>query len=1015
MRFTIKNKLIVGFSLLLVLFSALSVVVIVNMGDIERQFVFIAEHEAVRANANELLKLIIDMESGQRGFVITKNEEFLEPYNIANRKFGDLLQAEKELVGDHSGQSEILENIGDLVDKWHKEVAEPEIAKAREIAASEDLDEKNIADIELTGLIEVGTGKAIIDEIRGEFAKFLKFEVEYIKTGHVTVSQTTDNTIKLIFVLLVLFALSAAAIALLTIQNIYKSVNTIVKGIKQIGAGNLDYRIEACGRDEICELASAFNQMLDMRQKTEGALSQSEVRFWTVIDQSASAVTIYDPEGNQLSVNNAWEKIWGIKKEDAGDFNIFKYPELERLGLTEAFRRALAGRSQIMDDMLYDPEVNGLIGVRKRWISPRMYPIKDHEGNVQNIVLTYEDITERKEAEEELIKHRDRLEEIIAERTEELRESEEKYRLLLDNQTDLVVKVDLAGRFLFVSPSYCRVFGKTEDELIGNAFMPLVHEDDLEQTLKEMEKLYHPPYHATMQQRAMTVDGWRWFEWVDTAVLDDNNKVVEIIGVGRDITERKETEMKLQQFQKALGSSSDAIGMSTPEGRHYYQNEAFDILFGKTVEETDGQSGPPGTIYADEKVGREVFATIMRGDSWTGEVEMIGKDKRKLDILLRAYSIKDGAGKVVGLVGVHTDITERKEVMEALRESEAKFATVFEASPNLMTITRAKDSTIVGVNAAFIKTFGYSRDEILGSKTVDLNLWYCPSDRKEIFGHSEKQGQSGGHEVCMLTRSGQKRWMLLGVDKVNIGGEVHFVTVGSDITERKEIENKLIEYQKHLKALTWKLSSTEEQERKRIATWIHDEITQALIAVNMRLSALQHGIKEGNVTVDIDGFKGFISELIDKTRAQAFDLSSPVLYMFGLEEAIRGYLIDEIEAVHKISTWFEDDGSQKPLDEDVKMQLYRSVRELLANVIKHARAKNIKVSICKEGEKIAITVQDDGIGFDSSGNLEESDLTKGFGLFSIHENLNQLGGNVEVNSVVGKGTTVILTAPLKNE
>ena len=151
-----------------------------------------------------------------------------------------------------------------------------------------------------------------------------------------------------------------------------------------------------------------------MRQEAEGALSHSEVRFWTVIEQSASAVTIYDIEGNQLSVNDAWGKIWGITKEDMGDFNIFHHPECERLGLTEAFRQSLAGRSQILDDMLYDPEVNGLVGVRKRWISPRMYPIKDQAGKVHNIVLTYDDVTWRKEAEEELREHRDHLEELVS-------------------------------------------------------------------------------------------------------------------------------------------------------------------------------------------------------------------------------------------------------------------------------------------------------------------------------------------------------------------------------------------------------------------------------------------------------------------------------------------------------------------------------------------------------------------------------------------------------------------------
>ncbi len=129
-------------------------------------------------------------------------------------------------------------------------------------------------------------------------------------------------------------------------------------------------------------------------------------------------------------------------------------------------------------------------------------------------------------------------------------ESEEKYRILIENQSDLVVKVDTEGRFQFVSPSYCRTFGKTEKELLGTKFTPLVHEDDLKATLKAMDDLYMPPFRCSVEQRAKTIDGWRWFYWSDTAVLDKDNNVISIIGVGYDITERKNTEIALQESQK---------------------------------------------------------------------------------------------------------------------------------------------------------------------------------------------------------------------------------------------------------------------------------------------------------------------------------------------------------------------------------------------------------------------------------------------------------------------------------
>lgn len=134
----------------------------------------------------------------------------------------------------------------------------------------------------------------------------------------------------------------------------------------------------------------------------------------------------------------------------------------------------------------------------------------------------------------------------------QIRESETRYKLIIDNQTDLVVKVDKEGRFLFVSPSYCRMFGKTEQELLGNKYENLIHEEDLPETLKQMQNLFQPPHTCYVRQRAKTVYGLRWIAWADKAILDKDGNIQSIVAMGRDITDQVRAEEEREHLLKAL-------------------------------------------------------------------------------------------------------------------------------------------------------------------------------------------------------------------------------------------------------------------------------------------------------------------------------------------------------------------------------------------------------------------------------------------------------------------------------
>ena len=261
-----------------------------------------------------------------------------------------------------------------------------------------------------------------------------------------------------------------------------------------------------------------------------------------------------------------------------------------------------------------------------------------------------------------------------------LRESKEKYRLLIENQTDLVVKVDIEGKFQFISPSYCEMFGQKNEELLGNKFMPFVHEDDRDSTAKAMEALYHPPHTAYIEQRAMTKDGLKWLSWMDTAVLDENKNVVAIIGVGRDITERKQAEDSLRESKEKYASLANNLNVGIyrniigPNGKFIEANPAIVEMFGFNSRE-EFLKLKVSDLYKNPDDRKEYNTKILKeGSVRNHELQLRKKNGTAFIGSISAVIVKDEKGEVKYSDGIIEDITERKQIEKTIRESEEKLA-----------------------------------------------------------------------------------------------------------------------------------------------------------------------------------------------------------------------------------------------------------------------------------------------------------------------------------------------------
>jgi signal transduction histidine kinase len=240
------------------------------------------------------------------------------------------------------------------------------------------------------------------------------------------------------------------------------------------------------------------------------------------------------------------------------------------------------------------------------------------------------------------------------------------------------------------------------------------------------------------------------------------------------------------------------------------------------------------------------------------------------------------------------------------------------------------------------------------------------------------------------------------------------IILAVNVIRRKRAEKKLLEYQAQLKSLASELSLTEEREKRRIATELHDRISQTLVISKLRLKSLREKNFSDNVIIALDETCESLDRIIQNTRSLIFDLSSPILYELGFEAAVAEWLDEQIKKKYEIETEFEDDGKHKSLDDDIRVLLFRSVQELLANVIRHAHAHRVKISSRKIGGQIYVSVEDDGIGFRPPALTTATAKRREFGLFSIQERLERLSGRFEIVSKPGQGTKATIIAPLKS-
>ncbi len=380
-----------------------------------------------------------------------------------------------------------------------------------------------------------------------------------------------------------------------------------------------------------------------------------------------------------------------------------------------------------------------------------------------------------------------------------------------------------------------------------------------------------------------------------------------------------------------------------------------------------------------------------------------------------------------------------------LRESEARYHLLFENSP-----VSIWEEDFSGVKSFFdlLKADGVSNIEAyfdqhpLGVKhcaelvkVLDLNQatlrLHNATDKDELLADltetfTPEAFETFRQELINLWQG--KTQMTLDTVIKTVAGEPRHVTVYAsvcpgyettlakclvsfiDITERKQAEQELYEKQKQLNNMTLELILSEERERRRIAIDLHDTLGQDLILTRMKLGGLNKTELSTKQREIISEIKILTEGAISRVRKLTKLLSPPIMEIAGLEASLK-WLARQLETDYPLKITFHDDLQDKAVVREFQLEIYNSVRELLINVAKHADTATVCLSIRRDGNNLAIEVEDDGLGFDTDAILHNPDFD-GFGLFTIRRRIMHMNGCFEIRSKPGVGTKVTITVPL---
>ena len=640
-----------------------------------------------------------------------------------------------------------------------------------------------------------------------------------------------------------------------------------------------------------------------------------------------------------------------------------------------------------------------------------------------------------------------------------------RYAAIVESSDDAIIAKTLDGVISGWNAAAERMFGYTEHEAIGQPITMIIppelygEEHDILRRLRADERV------EQFETVRFTKAGERLAVSLTISPLrDPAGRVVGCSKIARDITKAKQAEAALRQSEQRLARevagaktlqsiSTRLISESTPES-------LYAQILGAAIELMASDAASVQILAADHTSLRLLAWRNLHPDSaafWqrveVGAGSTCSKalsDNERVTVVdieacafmagtqdqqeyrrsgiraVQSTPLRSRTGRPLGMLSTHwrsphtltdddfrffdvlarqaADLIERTLAEEALRESEERFRLIASTAPVMIWMSGAEQQ-ITYLNQTWLDYTGRPLDAVLGRRQAEV-LHPDEAERcREVYGKAFARREPFQMEHRLRRHDGEYRWvMTAGVPRYNLDGSfVGYIGTGVDITERKLAEEVL-------STVSQKLIEAHEEESRRMARELHDDINQRLAVVSVRLGYLQQSPPASAAELEqaIGGVGQEIADLAADIQALSHRLHPAKLELLGLEGAAAGFC-EELSNRHGVTIDVHFENIPPALPREISLCLYRVLQEALQNVVKHSVSRRADVTLNGHINTIDLMVKDSGAGF----NPHEAMRGPGLGLTSMQERLKVVGGQLSIHSRPGRGTTIHAVAPLR--